>query len=179
MKLTKHGLQNCLFKTTKPYFICKRISSVQIKRAASRFKQYLFTWCRQVVSIYIVNRFESPYDMVLIQLPSLIQLAQYRSKKHNFYLFTGSHCFFFFFFFFFALFLMNLDFISIGPQESIYKKRTNEANLVETKNHLLISYRHRKSPLRLKQMNFFAAVLVKCREHEPDLMTPISETPAR
>ena len=52
------------------------------------------------------------------------------------------------FFFFFAHFLINLDFISIGPQKSIKKK--NEANIVETKNRLLISYRHGKKPIAIE-----------------------------
>ena len=93
------------------YFICERISSCSNKEGGQpvRFNQYLQFYLvnlkfRQVVSIYIVNRFESPYNIELIQLPSLIRLTQYRSKKHHFNLFTGSDSFFFFFFFFLALY---------------------------------------------------------------------------
>lgn len=93
---------------------------------------------------------------MLIQLPSLIQLAQYRSKKTSFLSVYGLWLFFFFF----AHFLINLDFISIGPQKSI-KKRTKPILLKQR----IASWFHIgmvKSPLRLKQINCFAPVFLKC-----------------
>ena len=104
-----------------------------------RFNQYLQFYLvnlkfRQVVSIYIVNRFESPYNMVLIQLPSLIRLTQYRSRKHHSICSRALTLFFFF------CALSNESRLYLDQSTKKVLKKKNEANLVETNKFLCPSF---------------------------------------